>query len=367
MSDRRLLTAAKLLVVAVLAFGIAILPRFLGEFRASQFTFVAIYFIALLGLNILTGYSGQISLGHGAFMMIGAYVGAILSLGRPRLELLGHEPASWLPLGDGMDPIFTLPIAGALTAVAGVLFGIPALRLAGVSLALATFAMAVSLPQLAKWDRLEDLTGGGGGIVLNLPTTPFGLDISTRHWLYYQAWGAAAVLFVAAWLMTRGRLGRAWRSVRDGEIAATASGVNGGVYKTLAFGVSSFYAGVAGALLAIEVSYVNPDTFPLTLSILLLASVVVGGLGSLSGVIVGALMLEFLPIYAQDPPLVPVAFSKQSPAVAFGALLILIMFLIPEGVAGLLRRMLRPFTNALVRRQNVGSPMPATPAGREEL
>jgi len=205
------------------------------------------------------------------------------------------------------------------------------------------------------------------GIVLNLPTTPFGLDISTRHWLYYQAWGAAAVLFVAAWLMTRGRLGRAWRSVRDGEIAATASGVNGGLYKTLAFGVSSFYAGVAGALLAIEVSYVNPDTFPLTLSILLLASVVVGGLGSLSGVIVGALMLEFLPIYAQDPPLVPVAFSKQSPAVAFGALLILIMFLIPEGVAGLLRRMLRPFTNALVRRQNVGSPIPATPAGREEL
>lgn len=329
-------SALKVGVVVAAAVVIAVLPRFMGEFRLSQFTFVAIYFIALLGLNILTGYNGQISLGHGAFMGIGAYVSALLTLGTPGLELLTLEPPGWLPLGEGMRPVFTIPLAGLVTGVIGFLFGFPALRLAGVSLALATFAVAVSLPQVAK--RFDEFTGGGGGLVLNLPTTPFGLDVSVRNWLFYEAWVTAGILFLVAWLLVRGRVGRAWRAIRDGEIAATASGVSPAAYKTLAFGVSSFYAGVAGALLAIEVSYVNPDTFPLSLSILLLASVVVGGLGSLSGVIFGALLIQFLPIYAQDPPLIPFEFSKQAPSVVFGVLLILFMFVMPTGVAGLLRR-----------------------------
>jgi branched-chain amino acid transport system permease protein len=341
------LTALKVLMFAAIAVLIAVLPRFMGEFRLSQFTFVAIYFIALLGLNILTGYNGQISLGHGAFMGIGAYVGAMLTLGRPGLEGLLLEPPGWLPLGDGMRPIFTIPLAGLVTGIIGFLFGLPALRLRGVSLALATFALAVSLPQVAK--KFDEVTGGGGGLVLNLPTVPFGWDISVRHWLYYEAWVAAGILFFVAWLLVRGRTGRAWRSIRDGEIAATASGVSPALYKTLAFGVSSFYAGVAGALLAIEVSYVNPDTFPLSLSILLLASVVVGGLGALSGVIFGALLLEFLPIYAQDPPLLPFELSKQSPTVIFGVMLILIMFVLPGGVASLIRRVTAPIVRNLNR------------------
>jgi branched-chain amino acid transport system permease protein len=316
---------------------IALLPRFMGEFRLSQFTFVALYFIALLGLNILTGYNGQISLGHGAFMGIGAYVSALLILGRPGLELYQLDPPGWLPLGNGMTPVFTIPIAGVVTGVIGLLFGIPALRLAGVSLALATFAMAVSFPIVAK--SFENVTGGGGGLSLLLPETPFGWDISTRHWLYYEAWAAAGILFIAAWLMVRGRLGRAWRSIRDGEVAATSSGVSPGLYKTLAFGVSSFYAGVAGALLVIEVSFVNPDTFPVILSILLLASMVIGGLASLGGMIFGALLIEFLPIYSQDPPLLPFEFGNQAPSVVFGAVLILFMFLFPAGIAGLLRRL----------------------------
>lgn len=364
--NRYLLPTLKVAVFAAAALVIVVLPRFMGEFRLSQFTFVAIYLIALLGLNILTGYNGQISLGHGAFMMVGAYVAAVATLGRPGLEALLFEPPDWLPIGDGMRPIFTIPIAGLVAGVVGVLFGLPALRLAGVSLALATFAVAVSLPQLAKWHRLEDVTGGGGGLVLNLPSTPFGWDISVRHWLYYEAWVTAGILFLAAWVLVRGRTGRAWRAIRDGEIAATASGVSPATYKTMAFGVSSAYAGVAGALLAIEVSYVNPDTFPLSLSILLLASVVVGGLGALSGVVFGALLLEFLPIYAQDPPLIPVELAKQSPTVVFGVILILIMLLMPGGVAGLLRRVTRPFTSALAKRENVPSPMPAVPARREE-
>jgi branched-chain amino acid transport system permease protein len=356
--------AAKVGVVLAGAVVIALLPRFMGELRLQEFTFVAIYFIALLGLNILTGYNGQITLGHGAFMGVGAYVAALLMLGETNLEMLTLQDApDWLPLGDGMRPVFTLPLAGLVTGLIGIAFGVPALRLAGVSLALATFAVAVSLPIVAR--RFDEITGGGGGLVLPLPSTPFGWDISVRHWLYYEAWGAAAVLFVIAWLLVRGRTGRGWRSIRDGEIAAVSSGVNPALYKTLAFGVSSAYAGVAGALLAIEASYVNPDTFPVSLSVLLLASAVIGGLGSLTGVIFGALVLEYLPIYSQDPPFGTFELSTQAPSVVFGAALIVIMLLIPGGFAGLLRRI-----GALLQRPLGGRRLPdealaATPAERQ--
>jgi branched-chain amino acid transport system permease protein len=344
---------------------VALLPRFMGELRLQQFTFVAIYFIALLGLNILTGYNGQISLGHGAFMAIGAYVAALLMLGKTQLEGLTLQAApDWLAIGDGMRGIFTLPLAGLITGIIGVAFGIPALRLAGVSLALATFAVAVSLPTLAR--RFDEITGGGGGLVLPLPSTPFGWDISTRHWLYYEAWVTAGILFVVAWLLVRGRIGRAWRSIRDGEIAAVSSGVSPALYKTLAFGISSAYAGVAGALLAIEVSYVNPDTFPLSLSILLLASAVIGGLGSLTGVIFGALLLEFLPIYSQDPPFGTFELSTQAPSVVFGAFLIVIMLLIPGGVAGLFRRIGALLQQALGRRGPPSEALAASPVESED-
>jgi branched-chain amino acid transport system permease protein len=316
---------------------IVLLPRFMGEFRLLQFTLVAIYVIALLGLNILTGYSGQISLGHGAFVGVGAYVTALLSLGRPGLEAFQLDPPSWLPLGDGMRPIFTIPIAALVTGVIGLLVGIPALRLGGISLALATLAIAVSFPILMK--RYSEVTGGGGGLNLNLPETPFGWDISTRHWLYYEAWVTAGILFALAWLLVRGRIGRAWRAIRDGEVAATSSGVNPALYKTFAFGVSAFYAGAAGALFAIEIAYVNPDTFPVALSILLLASAVIGGLGSLAGAIFGALLYEFLPIYSQKPPVVSFEFAAQAPSVVFGIFLIVIMLLLPGGVIGGFRRL----------------------------
>jgi branched-chain amino acid transport system permease protein len=362
--DPRVVFAAKVGVFAAGAVLVATLPRFMGEFRLQQFTFVAIYFIALLGLNVLTGYNGQISLGHGAFMGIGAYVAAVLMLGETNLEGLTLQDApDWLPLGDGMRPVFTLPLAGLVTGLVGVVFGIPALRLAGVSLALATFAVAVSLPTVAK--RFDEVTGGGGGLVLPLNTTPFGWDISTRHWLYYEAWATAGILFVITWLLVRGRIGRAWRSIRDGETAAVSSGVSPALYKTFAFGVSSAYAGVAGALLAIEASYVNPDTFPISLSILLLASVVVGGLGSLTGVIFGALLLEFLPIYSQDPPFGTFELSNQAPSVVFGAVLIIIMLLIPGGVAGLLRRVGALLQRGLGRRAPPEEALIASPVEEE--
>ena len=345
--SRYALPAAKVALFLLVALVIALLPRFMGEYRVSQFTYVAIYFIALAGLNILTGYNGQISLGHGAFMALGAYVSAIATLGRPGLEEARLSPPGWIPLGDGMDPLYTIPIAALLTGLIGFAFGLPALRLSGVSLALATFAVAVSMPLLAK--RFENLTGGGGGLSIPLPETPFGLDMSTSHWLYYEAWALGGLLFLAAWMMVRGRVGRAWRALRDGEVAAISSGVGPATYKTLAFGVSSAFAGVAGALFVMQVSYVNPDTFPITLSILLLASVVFAGLGSLSGLLFGALLIQFLPIYAQDPPLIDRDFAKEAPAVVFGAVLILCMYTLPNGVAGLLHKLVRPFKAALSR------------------
>ena len=338
---RPVFVALKVAAIAGVVAILLLLPHHMGEFRLSQFTYVGIYFIALLGLNILTGYSGQISLGHGAFMGIGAYVTAVLTLGRPGLVLFDKHPPGWLPIGDGMRPALTIPIAFVLTGIVGFLFGMPALRLAGVSLALATFAMAVSLPQVAK--KFENVTGGGGGLSLPLPETP-SASTSRRRTGCTTRPGDAQRSCSSLRGCSCARVGRAWRAIRDGELAATASGVSPALYKTLAFGVSSAFAGVAGALLAIQVAYVNPDTFPLSLSILLLASVVVGGLGSLSGVVVGALLLEFLPIYAQHPPFVGQSFSKQAPGVAFGVVLILIMFAVPAGAAGLLRRIVRPLT-----------------------
>jgi branched-chain amino acid transport system permease protein len=327
---------------------VALLPRFMGEFRLLQFTLVAVYVIALLGLNILTGYSGQISLGHGAFVGVGAYITALLSLGRPGLEAFQLDPPSWLPIGDGMTPIFTIPIAALVTGVLGLLIGIPALRLGGISLALATLALAVSFPILMK--RYSEVTGGGGGLNLNLPETPFGWDISTRHWLYYEAWVTAGILFVGAWLLVRGRIGRAWRAIRDGEVAAISSGVNPALYKTFAFGISAAYAGAAGALFAIEIAYVNPDTFPVALSILLLASAVIGGLGSLAGAIFGALLYQFLPIYSQEPPIGSFEFADQAPSVVFGVFLIVVMLLLPGGVIGGFRRLAALVRSGLARR-----------------
>jgi branched-chain amino acid transport system permease protein len=342
------ISVLKALLVLAVAVAVAIVPRFAGEYRMSQLTFVGIYFIALIGLNILSGWSGQISLGHGAFVGVGAYTAAVLMLGRPGLEALTVEPPGWLPLGDGMLPIYTIPIAGLVAGVVGYAFGVPALRLAGISLALATFAVAVSLPAVAK--RFENVTGGGGGLALPLPETPFGLDVTVRNWLYYQAWVTAGILLLVAWLLLRGRAGRALRSLRDGEVAAVSYGVSPAAYKTFAFGLSSAYAGIAGALLAIEVSYVNPDTFPVGMSILFLASVVLGGLASFTGALLGAFVMQFLPIWAQDPPLLSVEFARQAPAVVVGVILIVAMFLAPSGLAGLLRRLVRPLTQPLARR-----------------
>lgn len=295
--------------LAVLAL-VVLLPIALGDdFLNYRFASVAISFIAIVGLNVLTGYSGQISLGHGAFMAIGAYATAILST------------------DYGVPELATIPVAGIVAGAIGFAFGFPALRLHGVYLALATFGLAVSIPSVAK--RFEGFTGGGGGKTVELPSSPIG-GISTNEWLSYLTWAIAAVLFALAWLLLRGRLGRAFRAVRDAPIAATCSGVSLARYKTLAFGIAAFYAGVAGSLLAIERAYVNPDTFPVLLSILLLTGAVLGGLGRLSGIVFGAFFIEFVPEYAEQ-------INNQAPTVIYGLILLAVLFLLPAGAGGLLQ------------------------------
>ncbi len=307
---------------------VALLPRFVSEFRAFELARVGIYVIALLGLNVLTGYAGQISLGHGAFMAVGAYTTAILAT------------------RYGIRDLWTIPVAGLVTGAVGFLFGFPALRLVGVYLALATFALAVAVPSLAKYGRIEDYTGGGGGLLLDLPAAPFGLPLAPSDWLYYLCWGLAGVLFVVAWLLVRGRIGRALRAIRENELAAVSSGIGLPTFKTLAFGVSAFYGGVAGSLYGITINYVNPDTFPVGLSILLLTGVVVGGLGSLGGVVFGALFIQYLPIYASDLldwPLSRLGLrvdttASGAPAVVYGLILLAVLLLVPSGAAGLIAR-----------------------------
>jgi branched-chain amino acid transport system permease protein len=329
---------------------VAVLPAFVSSFKAQQYAYVGIYLIALLGLNVLTGYTGQISLGHGAFMAIGGYTTAILMVGNKASTACS---ACTGPIHGGVRDLWTIPAAGVLAGLVGLAFGLPALRLSGLYLALATFAIAVAMPSVVK--RFEGFTGGGSGIQLfgshELTGGITGVTILGRHltfndWLYYLAWSIALLAFAVAWLILRGRTGRAFRAVRDSETAALSSGVSPARYKTLAFGVSAAYAGVAGALFAIANTFVSPDAFPVLLSIILLVGVVVGGLGGLSGLVFGAIFIEFMPLWAQGEDLgsfLPNAVVNETKkaggaAIVYGVVLILLMFVLPNGVAGLFRR-----------------------------
>ena len=318
-----------------LAAVVLVLPAFVTDFRAQQFAYVGMYTVALIGLNVLTGYTGQISLGHGAFMAIGGYTTALLMAGNEQFGQSGL-----LGIGGGMKDVWTIPIAGLVAGLAGFLFGLPALRLSGLYLALATFAVAVATPAVLK--NFEEFTGGGSGINLFgrpeltasiSPVHAAGFELNFNNYLYYLSWSVALVLYVVAWLFLRGRTGRAFRAVRDSETAAVSSGVSLAHYKTLAFGLSAAYAGVAGSLFAIATTFVNPDTFPIALSIFLLVGVVVGGLGSLLGPIVGAVFIQFMPLWAQQ-----VSKSPGAPAVVYGVVVILLMFVLPTGASGFLRR-----------------------------
>ena len=273
----------------VVAVAIALLSFALSDYHLSTGALVAVFFIAILGQNIVTGYTGQISIGQGAFMAFGGYTTAILT----------HD--------HGWNDLATLPVAALVGFGVGIVVGLPALRFHGVYLALTTFAVALAVPQIAK--NYPNFTGGTEGLAL--PT-------HTGLWLYRTTWIVAGIIFVLAWLMLRGRTGRAFRAVRDSEIAAASSGVTLSMYKTLAFGISAAFSAVAGSLYVLVNNFVNPDVFALTLSLYILIGAVVGGLGSLWGVLVGACFVELLPIGLTSSHI----SSSQSVPVIFGAVVI---------------------------------------------
>lgn len=305
MNRRNALVLTAVLVLACLA------PFQLAPFHTFQLSMAIVYAIALLGLNLLVGQAGQISLGHGAFLAIGAYTTAVM-------------------LDRWDTPHFaTLPVAAAVTFVLGLALGVPALRLRGLYLALVTLAIAIFLVPLLK--RFESVTGGSMGLTVSKPQPPEWSGLAEDQWLYFLALIVAVISFAFVAGVRRSRVGRALNAIRDHETAAEVMGVRPAHYKTLAFAWSAMLAGMAGCVYTWVIAYVSPDSFATGLSITLLAGLVVGGLGSLWGALLGGAFVMYVPSLAQD-------INQAAPGVVFGLLLIAVMYLAPTGLAGLTGR-----------------------------
>ena len=300
-----------MLAVAALCVA-AVLPLVVKNFILFQLTLAMVYAIAILGLNLLTGFNGQFSLGHSAFFAIGAYTAAIMM---DRFNIAYY---------------WTVPAAGVVCLGFGFLFGLPALRLQGIYLALATFALAEAMPQILRSTALEAWTGGVQGIVIMKPDAPFGLPLSSDQWLFYLTLLVVVAMFTAAANLVNSRSGRAIVAIRDNPIAARAMGINIAFYKSLTFGVSAFYTGVAGAMGAIVIQFVAPDSFTFAFAIALFVGLVVGGVGSIPGALFGGLFVLFVPNIAEN-------ISKGLAGAVYGVILIGVIYLMPSGAAGLVQ------------------------------
>lgn len=310
--------------IVILAFVVPllqpVLPDVVSDYRLFLVSTMIIASIAVLGLNLLTGFNGQFSLGHGAFYAVGAYTAAIL------MDQLSVP--YWA----------TIPAAAIVCFIVGYLFGLPALKLEGHYLALATFALALAVPQILKYKWLEGLTGGVQGIVLMKPEVPFGLPLTEDQWLYYFCLIVMVVLFWAAANMLNSRSGRAMMAIRDQYMAADTMGIDTALYKTVTFGISAAYTGIAGALSASAIAFVAPDSFNIFLSIKFLIGLVVGGIGSLTGSVIGGIFYVLVDNSAQAlSQFVKNDLGLQfdlSAYTVFGVLLIAIIYLMPMGIAG---------------------------------
>jgi len=296
--------ALTLAVLAVLAwaFGWQSYPLFV-------LTQVLIFGVAIMGLNLLTGYTGQISLGHSTFFALGAYCTAVLA----------HQFGWPLYLG--------IPAASALCYAVGFLFGFPALRLPMLYLALSTFAVAVVTPQTLKWKRIEWLTGGVQGIVLEKPIFS-GLLAGKADWCILVC--VAACALVALWLARRilgSQFGRLIDATRDQPLAATAGGLDVTAIKTQMFGLSAAYTGLAGALSVLASQFASPESFPFLLSVSLLVGSFVGGIRSLGGAFIGAAFIVLTPNLAES-------VSQSAPWLVFGLALMAVVFIAPHGIGG---------------------------------
>jgi branched-chain amino acid transport system permease protein len=318
LTQLRRLSIIVALVVAVL------LPFALEGFDVFQLTQVIYLSIAVLGLNLLTGFTGQFSLGHSAFMAVGAYTAGIMM--------------------DQWDVPYYLTIipAGIVCFCAAFLFGLPALRLEGLYLALATFALAIAAPQLLKYEHFEAWTGGVQGLDLLKPDSPVAF-LDNDQWYYFFSLFFGVILIFTAWNLIRGRTGRAMIAIRDNPIAASTMGINLSIYKTLTFGVSGVYCGIAGALSAIVVEFIAPESFTFVFAILLLIGMVIGGLASIPAAIIGGAFILYVPNFSEmavdfffggDPS------SKALVWISFGVVMIIVVYIMPTGIAGFIKKML---------------------------
>lgn len=292
----------------------------ISNFSVLQLSLMVVFSIAVLGLNLLTGYNGQISLGHGAFFALGAYAAAIL---------IDRYDMPWWS---------TIPVAAILCFVAGYLFGLPALRLEGHYLALATFSLAIAVPQILKYRHLEGLTGGVQGINLIKPDAPFGLPLNSDQWMYLVVLTVAVAMYWAARNLLNSRIGRAMTAIRDHTMAASTMGVNVAQTKAITFGISALYVGVAGSLHAIIFEFVAPDSFRIDVSIALLVGMVVGGVASLFGSVLGGIFVQVIEKYA-DAGARMVSHTLHLPIeiepwTIYGIVLITLVYVMPTGIAG---------------------------------
>ncbi len=273
-------------------------------------TLVLVNAVVAIGLNLLSGYTNQLSFGHAGFLAIGAYTAALLTI---------HAPV--------VPVIVTLALAGALTAAVGLAFGVPCLRLGGLYLTMATLAFGFVITEVIL--NLDALTRGADG--LRVPTAhlgPFALGTDASR--YYLVTGVAVLMIAAAVNIVRTRTGRAFLAIRESEIAAQACGVPVALYKTIAFGLSAFYTGVAGGLFAFIVGYLSPDAFDVFLSVDFVVMIIVGGLGSVPGSIAGAAAVTLLHDW--------LAASQSYRPLIFGAILIATTLFMPGGIARALKR-----------------------------
>ncbi|WP_051299215.1 branched-chain amino acid ABC transporter permease [Arthrobacter castelli] len=313
-------------VIAVLALAAVLAPLELVPYANYQLTMIAVMGVAILGVNIITGYTGQISLGQSAFLGLGAYVTAY-------------------GVTEGWPVPLVFLLAAVIPGAVGLLIALPAVRLKGASIAMVTISLPIIADPLAK--RLTDITGGSAGITVQWMSAPEWTGLADDQWRYYIVGAIALVFFVLAWNLTRGRIGRAFAIVRDNEAVATSMGISSYKYKVLAFTIASAYGGVAGFLYLAAVQYMSPATLSFIVGINLLAAMIIGGSASIIGSLFGGVFYVFIPVVAGqiDPSHTPIVY---------GAALLLILFLAPGGVVTLPRVLRRLMGRRTGRQQQPG-------------
>jgi branched-chain amino acid transport system permease protein len=329
--------AVKAVIGVIVAIVLYQIPLYYQEFRVRQINEVIFLSVAVLGLGLLTGFNGQISIGHGAFFGIGAYTTAIL--------VADH----------GWSYLATMPVGALIAFFVGALVGVPALRIKGLYLALTTLAFATTFTLVIK--KFSSVTGGTQGKVVPRFQVPEWSNLSNDQFIYYMLLLMAVVLFVLARNLVKSRVGRALIAVRDNEVAAEVVGVNLAAYKVMTFGLSAALAGIAGSMSVINTPFVDANSFTINKSIELLAALVIGGAATILGPIIGSFFVVFVPEYSKD---INPALSQ----VIYGSLLIVLMLVLPGGIMGGLKQ-LWAYLNRHLRRSGPAATPPPPPAAAD--